>query len=169
MSKLFIFILSFLLIFINLNCDKLSRPIDPAYQNPDKDDPVYFYLSDFSGMKQTIFDPDEDIFFHFGIINYTDTVLDYYIIHGGPIVSFQVYRNEQLVGTSDDGYGYPTVIVPGELQPGDTLKHSVSWYSNPYHHFDLQPGNYKATIVPYVHFEYLFLYPQMDSVYFEIK
>ncbi len=152
-----------------VNCDNLSRSIDEKNGLLSHDEPVYFYLSDTNRYRTINFQENEDIVFHFGIVNHKDSTLSYHVIHGGPIAGFLVYQNDTLVGTSDDGYAYPAVIISGELPAKDTLQYSVSWYSNPYHPKKLTSGNYQATVSPYVYFEDLALYLLPDTILFKIQ
>lgn len=131
---------------------------------------VYYYLSDSTGIEKTEFLVGQDIFFHFGIINYQDSAMSYTKSHGGPpIASLVIFNNDSIIGYSDYGYAYPAIVISGRILPNDTLAYSTSWYSNPYHTDLLEKGNYYTTVSPYIWFADFNLTSFLDTVYFEIK
>ena len=134
------------------------------------DDFIYFYLSDSLGNVKTHFDLNQDILFHFSLINTKDSTITYTKSHGGtPVVSFWVYKNDTLFGQSDDGYDYDAIVLPGYIEPGDTLINIVSWKSNPYHQNTLARGQYYTKIFPYIWFYDFNLSSFLDTIYFEIN
>lgn len=152
-----------------LFCLSCKNVIDSPDTIPNKNNTAYFYLSDSLQNKQTKFDLNQDVFFHFGIVNNQDSALNFTKGHGGPpIVSFVIYKNDSIWGRSDEGYAYPAIVVPGQIEPHDTLKFLTSWYSNPFHENGLTSGNYYTIVNPYISFEYFNLSSHLDTVYFEI-
>ena len=168
----YLFFLS-IIVFL-LGCEKSTDYLKGIKGNTNgntnnSDDFVYFYLSDSLGNIQTQFNLYQDIFFHFGIINNQDSSLDYTKSHGGPpVVSFQIYKGDSLFGSSDEGYAYPAVVLPGVIASGDTLINSVSWKSNPYHENTLETGQYYTIIYPYIWFDDFILASYLDTMHFEI-
>lgn len=129
---------------------------------------LYFYLTDSIGTEKTIFDPEENIFFHFGIINTGNRVEDFTKGDSGPAVSFIIQTNDSLIGTSNDGYDYTQALVYGKLAPGDTISHSVSWYSNSQHD-SLGVGNYCLNLKSNVYMLNLRTSTYPDSIIFQIQ
>jgi len=128
----------------------------------------YSYVADSTGALQTVFPVKQDVFFHFGMINSGDAPQGYTIAHGAPpFVFFEVFKNDSLVGTSDDGYAYVAIIVPGELAPGDTLQYFTSWYSNEYHD-SLTVGSYFTRIKSHFYLEDIVPFTCLDSLDFEV-
>lgn len=129
----------FLLIFL-ITTIKCKQPLDPLLNNGVK---TFFYLADSTGKKETKFNIGEDIYFHYLTINNSHSTYDYVVSNSGPIVTFEVFHNDSLIGTSDDEFCYLQVIVYGKLTSKDTLKYTVSWLSNEYHSM-LHTGKYTA-------------------------
>ena len=155
-------------ISLSLNCGKTQKIIDNKSDDNDDNMEYYSYLADSTGMLQTVFTVKQDVFFHFGMINRGTMPQEFTKVHGGPpIVLFSVFKNDSLVGTSDDGYYYPAVMLPGELAPGDTLQYFTSWYSNDYHD-SLTVGTYFTKIIPYFYLEDIAPSVCLDSIHFEI-
>ena len=128
----------------------------------------FFYPADSTEKPKTAFTTKQDIFFHFGIINTGNMTQKYEKSHGGtPLASFEIFKGGSLVATSDDGYDYGAVIVPGELAPGDTLKYSTSWNSNPFHN-PLPAGNYLVKLKPYIYIQNIVPSKYLDSINLKI-
>ncbi len=160
--KKYLYIFSLLILYLFcLNCQE-----ETDFPN---NNTVYFYLSDSLENIKTNFYVNQDVFFHFGIINNQDSVLYYTKGHGAPpIVRFVIFKDDTVFGSSDEGYSYIAIVVGGQIPPHDTLKYSVSWYSNPYHQNNLEVGNYYTTVYPYILFDDFDLLSLLDTVYFEI-
>ena len=170
-TSVLLILLSISIIFI-LNCGKTQTIIinecDDNGHNNDAYMEYYSYVADSAGVLQTVFTVEQDVFFHFGMINSGDAPQGYARAHGGPpIVLFEVFKNDSLVGTSDDGCDYPAEVVPGELAPGDTLQYFTSWYSNE-HHDSLTVGSYFTRIRSYFYLEEIVPLARLDSIDFEI-
>jgi len=135
------------LIFAIINCSKTTD--SESYSDIE----YYFNLADSNGMERTIFNTEQDVFFS--------------MCNSGPIASFNVYMNDSLIGTSDDGYDYAQALVDGELDSGDTLKCCISWYSNN-NHDSLATGNYCAIIHPNIYILDIVPSTCLDSIYFQI-
>lgn len=106
-----------------------------------------FYLADSTGQEEINFYIGQDIYFHYSIINHTGKIQNYAIKHSGPFASFEVFQNDSLIGTSDDGLYYIQVIIERKLSSGDTLQSVYSWYTNKYHSI-LPAGEYFARAKP---------------------
>lgn len=151
-------------------CNKSIDPINFPKDRPITRDNVFFYLSDSTGNMTKEFLVGEDIFFHFGIINNRDSAMSYTKGHGGPpIVSFLIFESDSLIGYSDDGYLYPSIVTGGRISPHGTLTYSVSWYSNPFHSDTLESGSYYTTVHSYIWFDDFSLSSLLDTAYFEIR
>lgn len=161
-----LFILS--LTLLCLFCLSCKNVIDSPDSISNKNNMAYFYLSDSLQNIKTKFDLNQDVFFHFGIVNNQNSALHFTKSHGGPPINFVVFKNDSIWGNSDEGYAYPAIVVPGHIESHDTLKYSASWYSNPFHENILTSGDYYTIVEPYISFEYFNLSSNLDTVYFEI-
>ena len=131
---------------------------------------VRFYLSDSVGSVKYSFTQGENIYFHFEIKNNRSDDLHYRVSHGGPsVVNFLIYRSGRLIGTTDDGYSFPAIVVPGSIKAGKTLEYKTSWYSNPYHKDSLlNAGSYTVKIDPYIRFTDFDLKKNLKTITFTV-
>ena len=166
--KKYLFILSIFVFCLYTGCERSTDYISNTKNIQTINDKVYYYLSDSIGSTQTQFLVGQDIFFNFGIINKQNSVLNYTKGHGGPPLSYIIFKGDSVFGSSSDGYCYPAIICLGEIQLNDTLKYYDSWYSNPFHPNILVSGKYYTTIQPYIWFDDFNLSSYLDTVYFEI-
>jgi hypothetical protein len=60
-----------------------------------------------------------------------------------------IFQKDSLIGTSDDGLAYATVIIPGKIHSGDTLKYATSWLSNK-NHEQLPKGVYDLDLKSHI-------------------
>lgn len=107
-----------------------------------------FELRNASGQVTTLFGGDEDVFFHYNVENLKAKDLDFRIQDAGPIVTFEVWKDGVLVGTSDDGFGYAEVIVDSVLRGQGRIAHDYNWFLQDDIHQPLEPGHYVAKAVP---------------------
>ena len=160
-----------LLIFVSissmciLSCNKTQTILK---SESDDNMEYYFYVADSAGTLRTVFTVKQDVFFHFGMINTGDIPQDFTISDGGPtLVLFEVFKNNKLFGTSDDGASYAYVDAHGQLAPGDTLRYHASWYSNKFHD-SLTVGNYFTRVKSHFYIEDIVPFACIDSMSFEI-
>ena len=159
----------FIVVMVFAGCERSYDPDTQNIQRAYKVFDAYFNVSDSLGNIKTEFQLDQDIIFNFGVINNRDAALPYTKSHGGPpIVSFVIFHNDEVIGTSDEGYGYPAVVMNGDIAPNDSLTTSVSWNSNPFHENTLVIGDYYAIVQPYIGFEDFELTTALDTVFFKI-
>ena len=169
MNKLLFLLIIFISCF-STSCKKTTDSVVNTSNNQPIVNEVYYFLSDSNGNVQSQFTVGQDIFFNFGIINKQDTAITYSISHGGyHVVSFKIFKNNSVVGYSDDQISNPLTIVADEIQPQDTLEFTCSWYSNPYHTRILMDGEYYVTLRPFLSFTDFNLLNYLDTIYFEIK
>jgi len=161
-----------LFFFLNTGCRELYDYISNHQEmhHEPMDGAVLFFLSDSLENIKTGFHIREDVFFHFGIINHQDSVMHFTKSHGGPpVVRFVVYQQDRVFGSTDEGYAYPAIVTRGQIAPHDTLKYAISWYSNPYHENDLEPGDYYTVPDPYIRFDDFDIAGHLDTLCFEIR
>ncbi len=80
-----------------------------------------------------------------------------------------IYRSGRLIGTTDDGYSFPAIVVPGSIKAGKTLEYKTSWYSNPYHKDSLlNAGSYTVKIDPYIRFTDFDLKKNLKTITFTV-
>ncbi len=152
------------LLFVS-GCKKILAPL--VEQNEVK---VAFFVSDSVGNQKSVFAKGENIYFHFKITNNRSKDLKYTKSHGGPpIVNFLLYKNNQLVGTTDDGYCFPAIVVGGKIKPGKSLNYVTSWYGNPSHKSLLEAGNYSFEVEPYIRFDDFDLNEKLKIIHFSIR
>jgi hypothetical protein len=106
-----------------------------------------FVLLNSAGSQTEMLTVGTDIRLSYSITNLASEIKRYQNPDTGPIVTFEIHRDDNLVGTSDDGLAYATVIVNGSLTVGETEHTVFSWYSSELHRL-LLPGEYIARAVP---------------------
>ncbi|MCG8608400.1 hypothetical protein MJD09_25860, partial [bacterium] len=79
-----------------------------------------FVLLDSAGSQTETFTVGGDIRLSYSITNMASQDKSYRNPDTGPIVTFEVLRDDSLLGTSHDGLAYATVIVDGALEVGET-------------------------------------------------
>ncbi len=126
-----------------------------------------FYLTNPSGQRTTSFEVGQDVGFHYSLQNLSGTNQPYANPHTGQFVTFELYRDGLLVGTSDDGYGYATVIVRNTLQDSEKLVNVYNWHSVVQHSL-LPSGRYTAWAKPNLRFDRIDT-PQPQRVDFTVS
>lgn len=118
--------------------------------------PALFRFSDFSvefelvnaiGQATETFAVGEDVRFSYSVTSLASGPVAYTIPDTGPIVTFEILRQDSLIGTSDDGVAYALVIVEGGLNAGETIRWEYNWYSVEQHE-PLPAGDYVARAQP---------------------
>ena len=110
-----------------------------------------FRLTDVAGQPTNTFLFGEDVVFTYRLRNRTGRLLQFFLPDTGPFVTFAVYRDGELVGTSEDGLNFAPVLVDSTLPPGAELVRAFGWLLNPRHQ-PLPPGRYTAEARPRVNF-----------------
>ena len=152
------------LLFVS-GCKKILAPLKEQSEVK-----VAFFVSDSAGNQKSVFAKGENIYFHFKITNNRSEDLKYTKSHGGPpIVSFLLYKNNQLVGTTDDGYCFPAIVVGGKIKSGKALNYVTSWYGNPSHKSLLEAGSYSFEVKPYIRFDDFDLNEKLKIAHFSIR
>lgn len=144
-----------LILVINSGCDNLLHPPSGGSSgvwHRTRDLEANFYLMDAARAPQTRFSPGEPLNFHYSLVNTSENSLPYSLPHIGPFARFEVRRGALLVGTSDDGFGYPTVMVLDTLKADSLLVQEYAWRSVPLHG-ELPRGNYLATAYLHLNFD----------------
>ena len=126
-----------------------------------------FYLTNPSGQKTTSFEVGQDVGFHYSLQNLSGKNQPYTNPHTGPFVTFELYRDGLLVGTSDDGYGYAAVIVRNTLQDSEKLVNVYNWHAVVQHSL-LPSGRYTAWTKPNLRFDRIDT-PQPQRVDFTVS
>lgn len=109
-----------------------------------------FFLMNSTGAKTTTFAFGEDIFFHYSILNNSRTTQNY-DIDEGPFVTFELFQNDSLIGTTEDGLDWILRLITRNFLPADTLTRLTSWLSNRIH-AKLPPGEYEVWANPRLQF-----------------
>ncbi len=125
-----------------------------------------FYLTDPAGQQTTTFEVGQDVTFNYSLQNLTGKDQPFTNPDTGPFVTFELYREGLLVGTSDDGFAYATVIVRGTLPASQKLVHIYNWHSVVQHSL-LPPGRYTAWAKPRLRFDRLET-PEPQRIDFEV-
>lgn len=133
-------------------CQNFQNILNSSNSSRETDLQTSFFLQNASGHKTTIFEFGQDIFFHYEIQNHTAHDLPFQNPDTGPFASFSLYKDGLLIGTSDDGLAYATMIVLDTLSAGEVMKRQYSWLETP-QHGKLPTGNYLAVVHPRLHFE----------------
>jgi hypothetical protein len=113
-----------------------------------------FFLTNPSGQRTSSFAVGQDVTFNYSLQNLTGEDQPFTNPHTGPFVTFELYRDGLLVGTSDDGFGYAAVIVRGTLSASEKLIYTYNWHSVVQHSL-LPPGRYTASAKPRLRFDRL--------------
>lgn len=158
-----ILIKSFVTVFFLSWCVSCESPTDSSNITLQTE----FFLMNSAGAKTTSFDVGDDIHFHYSIKNLSPETQEYINPDTGPFVSLQVFKDDLLIGTSDDGFAYLAVIVEAELKGGETISKEYNWYSVDVHTI-LPPGEYTAKANPRLNFKDIPT-PHPETIPFEIK
>ena len=80
-----------------------------------------FELTDTAGRAKPIIHSGESFGLSFRLINTTSDTITYRRANTGPVVIFEILRNDSIVATSVNGYAFAQVVLGGVLAPRDTL------------------------------------------------
>lgn len=102
-------------------------------------------LTDTSGRETTTFHRGENFDINFTLVNTTGKRLTFYRGDSGPDVMFRIFRGDDLVASSTDGYMFLMVVSTGYLEPGQTMRGYWRGPTTPaqYPKVMLTPGYYK--------------------------
>lgn len=125
-----------------------------------------FNLVDPAGDQTQTFKAGQDIRLTYAMTNQTGGLQGYINPDTGPIVSFEIFRDDSLLGTSDDGVAYALVLVEGQIEASETIVWEYNWYSADLHE-PLPSGKYKARARPRLHFSAVST-PKPEEIEFEI-
>jgi len=75
-----------------------------------------FLLKNSQGVETTQFVFGQDISFHYSVENTTENTYSYINQDTSPLVTFEVYKKDSLIGTSVDGLAFIPVIVEKTLK-----------------------------------------------------
>lgn len=149
MKKIFLF--GLLVIFIN-GCKEKITDTNMEDVDPLKNEIITsFQLLDSNSVSKTLFSKDEKLFMSILIRNelYYDLTYNYY----GPLMSFEIWKNDSLFATDFDYLGFEIVTETHTLKSGKQIKYK--WLapnsSGRYAMNDLVvliPGNYVAKFNP---------------------
>ena len=84
-----------------------------------------FFLKNNQSDETTRFGFGQDINFNYSIENRTENSYSYLKQDTGPLVTFEVYKKDSLIGTSLDGLAFIPVIAEDILKAGETLQRSI--------------------------------------------
>lgn len=110
-----------------------------------------FFLKNSQGAETTRFGFGQDISFNYSIENTTKNAYSYLNPDTGPLVIFEVYEKDSLIGASVDGLAFIPVIVEDTLKAGETLTTEYNWLSAA-EHKPLPVGEYTAKARPRLKF-----------------
>jgi len=106
-----------------------------------------FFLKNSQSNETTRFGFGQDINFNYSIENRTENSYSYLKQDTGPLVTFEVYKKDSLIGTSLDGLAFIPVIAEDILKAGETLTTEYNWLSAAVHQ-PLPVGEYTAKARP---------------------
>jgi len=110
-----------------------------------------FFLKNEQNIETTQFGFGQDISFNYLIENTTENTYSYLNQDTGPLVTFEVYKKDSLIGASVDGLAFIPVIVEDTLKAGETLTTEYNWFSAAVHQ-PLPVGEYTAKARPKLEF-----------------
>ncbi len=126
-----------------------------------------FLLKNSQGVETTQFVFGQDISFHYSVENTTENTYSYINQDTSPLVTFEVYKKDSLIGTSLDGLAFIPLIVEKTLNARETVTVEYNWLSTGVHQ-PLPVGEYTAKARPKLEFSNI-NNPGLEEINFRVN